>query len=66
MLDKIGYEVLPNVYFKNINIISHYQKLSDTTPIKMQITGQVILLDNELDPSWSSKNSEIKKFLITF
>ena len=63
MLDKIGYEVLPNAYFKNINVVSHYQRINDIKPIKMKITGQIILLDNALDPSWSSEDSEIKKFL---
>ena len=62
MIDKIGFEVLPNVYFRRIRVETHSTNNENKNKgiySEMTITGQLYLYDSLLNPTWSREESEI-------
>lgn len=62
MIDKIGFEVLPNVYFRRIRVETHSTNNENKGKgiySEMTITGQLYLYDSLLNPTWSRQGSEI-------
>ena len=62
MIDKIGFEVLPNVYFRDIQVHTNSLTLKERQNKKFQrikITGHLVLFDNLTNPTWSRQDSEI-------
>lgn len=62
MIDKIGFEVLPNVYFRKIRVETHSTNNDNKYKgiySEMTITGKLYLYDSLLNPTWSRRGSEI-------